>query len=308
MNIPDIIMLLVKYIILGIGRANDGPIEDVYKAPSFEYSDVEVTTDDNVKLRAYLVKPKEINEDTLFFLVCHGTGCNQYSYSPICRKDVVLGGKNVCVLFADYREFGTSEGTFTVEGASHDIDAYLRYMKDTLKAKRVNLHGHSLGAAIILKYVCYVKSESREKLYDKVILLSTFTCSKHAVIGAIKNYVKDEHLAKVIYGFVGGIVENCFNYNNLKNIECADVKDVLIIHSDADEITPKEEVEELSKKSGAVLKIIKGDHNHTIGAPEAWKYIFEFVPGGDSSAFHLDIQENPPVSSGETQAREDILS
>lgn len=291
-------MMLFKYIVLGVGRVHDTPVKEVDMVPAFEYSDVEVTTDDKVKLRAYLVKPRVVNKDTCFFLVCHGTGCNQYSYSPICSKSGPLCAKNVCVLFADYREFGASEGQFTMEGVSRDIDAYLRYMRETLKAERVHLWGHSLGAAVILRYACHVKAEACEKLCGKIILVSMFTHFRRAVVGGIKSCVWGEHLATTIYDFLfGATVGEHFSYDNLEAIECVDAKDVLIIHSDADEMNSREEAVELSKKSGAALRITQGDHNHAIGDPEAWMHVFEFVSCSD-----MPVQENPPVFSGKAHA------
>lgn len=254
--LPELLMGCFKLFVLGIGRGRDTAVSEPEKAPGFEYSDINVTTDDKVVLRAYLVKPREINKDTCFFIVCHGTGCNQYSYSLICNRSGPLAGKNVCVLFADYREFGSSEGQFTMDGASHDIDAYLRYMRETLEAKKVHLWGHALGAAVILKYVCDVKSEKREALYDKVFLVSTFTRFGNAVRGGIRAWVKDERLSTALYNFaLCKTLEEHFDYDNMKAVACVDAKDVLIIHSDADEIISKEEAEELSIKSGAKLVI-----------------------------------------------------
>lgn len=293
--LPDIAMVFFKYVVLGIGRVYDTDVREPDRVSGFAYCDVDVTTDDKVVLRAYLVRPLEINKDTCFFIVCHGTGCNQYSYSPICSRSGPLAGKNVCVLFADYREFGSSEGQFTMDGASHDIDAYLRYMRETLHAEKVHLWGHALGAAVILRYVHDVKAEKREVLYDKVFLVSTFARFGNAVSGAIRSWVRDERVAAALYGFfVRGALERCFDYDNMKAIESVDAKNVLIVHSDADEMSPKEEAEELSRKSGAKLEITKGDHNHTIGDPEVWRLVFGFVP---CSA--MPVAANPPVRAGE---------
>lgn len=293
--VPDIAMMFFKYVVLGIGRVYDAAVEAPDMVPGFEYRDVDITTDDKVVLRTYLVKPTEVNKDTCFFVVCHGTGCNQYSYSPICSRSGPLAGRNVCVLFADYREFGTSEGTFSMDGASHDIDACLRYMRETLKAERVHLWGHALGAAVILRYVRDVRTESRDVLYDKVFLVSTFARFGNAVCGAIRSWVRDERIATALYGlFFRGVLERSFGYDNMEAIGCVDAKNVLIVHSDADEISPKEEAEELSRKSGARLEITKGDHNHTIGDSEVWRLVFEFVP-----ASAVSVAANPEVRAGE---------
>lgn len=100
MNILEhCIMLPFRWFVLGTMRFKFRRFRCVEKHPASEYSDVSIVTEDNVWLSTYLVKPRVVDESTLFFVVCHGIGSNQYTYASICGIGEALGGRtSVCSL------------------------------------------------------------------------------------------------------------------------------------------------------------------------------------------------------------------
>lgn len=195
------------------------------------------------------------------------------------------------MLFVSYREFGSLKGRFTVEGASLDIHACLRYMRDTLQVGNVHLYGHSLGGAIVLEYIRHAQVNRIAKLYSKVVLVNTFTCYADAFGEYIESRTsRDAWVSSIMHE----LIEKYFMYNSLENIKYVNANDMLIVHSDADELVSKEHAVKLGKKIGVDPAILSGTHNSTIWSPAAWRCILEFLRG---KPMHPAFLEETPVHS-----------
>ena len=112
------------------------------KHPASVYCDVSIVPEDNFRLGAYLVKPRVVDVSTLFFVVCHRIGSNQYTHASVCGSGEALGGRtSVCCLRVPGSLQAQKESSLS------------RYMRDTLQADNVHLYAHELGGAIVLEYI-----------------------------------------------------------------------------------------------------------------------------------------------------------
>lgn len=294
--LKEMIMIFLEFFILGTKRCHDAAPSQECKNPRFEYLEREIRTEDGVKLVASLLKPREMNDKTLFFIICHGTACNRYSYVPICGKDNALENENICALFMDYRGFGDSEGMFSPEKANLDIDACLKYMEGIYEPSKIYLWGHSLGGAAILEYAKYVKTNGLKKRYSKAILLDTFTDAKSVVMNVLEKWIPKLAIT-TLEPFLDEFLNEYLSYDSVKNIKFVDnpKDDLMIIHGKEDDFVPVDHGKRLAEEAGIELTLVEGVHNHTIGSKEAWGKILKFVreEHSESSASSNPISEQP---------------
>lgn len=115
--------------------ANNVHLEDIY-----------FTTGDNIRLNGWFIKQDSARGTILYF------GGNGFSLWNRSTSDVInlFTGLKLNLMLIDYRGYGRSEGTPTIEGIYEDgksAYAYLRARGD-IDSTRIIIYGHSIGTFV----------------------------------------------------------------------------------------------------------------------------------------------------------------
>ncbi|KAF8460553.1 Alpha/Beta hydrolase protein [Russula ochroleuca] len=147
------------------GARENVPVPSDFSVP---YTDLELTTPDNVKIRAFLLLQRHVlnmNETPLEWdeqskeefaatrptvLMFHGNGGNHGHRIPLGK---IFFGKMRCnVLMLSYRGYGHSEGTPSEKGLQVDAQTVLDYVHahPQLAKTPIILYGQSIGGAVAI--------------------------------------------------------------------------------------------------------------------------------------------------------------
>ncbi|MBI5556557.1 MAG: alpha/beta hydrolase [Deltaproteobacteria bacterium] len=177
-----------------------------------EYQTISFTTEDGVKLSAWLIPARNAKGVILF---CHGNGGN---ISHCLETIAIFHRLGYSTFIFDYRGYGESEGTPSETGTYLDVQGAWNYLvkQENIQPARIILHGRSLGGAIAA-WLC-----SREKP-RACIIESAFTSAPD--------------MASAMYPAFPGRLLCRFRYDTeaaVKKIRSP----LLIVHSPDDEIVP----------------------------------------------------------------------
>ncbi|KAI0041478.1 alpha/beta-hydrolase [Auriscalpium vulgare] len=170
------------------GSRENVPVPTDFSLP---YSDVTLTTADNVKVKAYLLtqRPKlHINGETRIewdddedgdaeefaatrptVLMFHGNGGNHGHRIPLAKVFYLKMRCNVLML--SYRGYGLSEGTPSEKGLQMDAQTALDYVlaHEYLSRTPIILYGQSIGGAVAI----HLASQNRQ-IITALVLENTF--------------------------------------------------------------------------------------------------------------------------------------
>ncbi len=186
-----------------------GPGPDSIGLP---YQQLDILTEDGVRLDAWYVPVSEPRGTVLFF---HGNAGNISHRLDSLRIFNELG---LATLIFDYRGYGRSEGAISEAGIYRDAEAAWRHLTIDMKTppERIALFGRSVGAAV----AAYVASRHRP---GALILESGFVSAPE--LGAeIYPWLPVRWLARIRFPAA----------EFLHSVSCP----VLVIHSRDDEIIP----------------------------------------------------------------------
>lgn len=204
---------------------------------NLKYDEINYTTKDNVIIHGWYIYSKE-NRGTIIF--CHGNAGN---ISSRIGQSKFFSNLGFNTLLFDYRGYGKSTGSISVEGTYLDSEGAWEYLIVTKKIKPENIiiWGRSLGGAVAI-WLAHKK--------DPALLVaeSTFT--------SLSKIVSDN-----CFCFLAPIAATN-DYNSIKiikNVKCP----ILIVHSKDDEIIPFYHGITLFKNSHIKKKFvqIRGRHN-----------------------------------------------
>ena len=121
-----------------------GPLDGTPADIGLEYENINVVTDDGVKIHGWFV-PSWSSRATVIF--SHGNGGN---ISHRLAKLQILNKLNLSVLIYDYRGYGQSKGSPDEEGIYLDAEAVYGYLvnKKGVSPESIIAFGESLGAAV----------------------------------------------------------------------------------------------------------------------------------------------------------------
>src|SRR5215471_19818394 len=157
------------------------PTEDVsIQRAGLSFSDnfknVAISTSDGVILRAWLIRPNQLNGDAVILL--HGLSDNRLGMSGYAR---LLLARGYTVMMPDARAHGSSDGSLATYGLleRYDIHDWVEWIELGERPKCIFGLGESMGAAQLLQALavehrfCAVAAESpfsnfREIAYDRV--------------------------------------------------------------------------------------------------------------------------------------------
>ncbi|OOG25955.1 alpha/beta hydrolase [Thioalkalivibrio denitrificans] len=234
--------LLVGLVYVGQERLIYMPMRDLVMTPAdhgFDYEDVDLVTEDDVRLHGWYVPAPEPRGVLLFF---HGNAGNISHRMDSIRIFRDLG---LSVFIIDYRGYGRSEGRPGEAGIRRDARAAWRHLRDEREVPSgdIVLFGRSLGAAVAADL-------ATRKAPGAVILESAFTSA--ADLGAevypwlpVRTLLRHRH---EVLGIMHEITAP-----------------VLIAHSRDDEIVSFEHARRLLEAAGGEAELLEMDGGHNDG-------------------------------------------
>lgn len=215
--------ILAIYLVLGallrLGRHQlvffpSRPLWPTPQALGVPHDDVTLTTEDGVRLQAWLLHAEKPRATVLFF---HGNAGN---IGDRLQNGIELTRLGLEVLLVDYRGYGKSEGTPTEEGTYRDATAACEYLarRPSPPPGGLVIFGRSLGAAVAVEL-------ATRKPCRALVIESAFTS------------VKD--LARGMFPYNLFLPMIPAMYESLVRIRQISVP-TLVIHGSRDEIIPFE--------------------------------------------------------------------
>ncbi len=122
------------------------------------YRDLSFTTEDGVRLQGWFLPSRGPSRGTVLFF--HGNAQNIGAHLP---NVAWLPEKGFSVLLFDYRGFGGSQGTPSLEGVGKDAEAAMRLVLklDGVDPERVVIFGQSLGGSIAISALARFPEKQR---------------------------------------------------------------------------------------------------------------------------------------------------
>ncbi|CAG8448849.1 17264_t:CDS:2, partial [Acaulospora morrowiae] len=234
------------------------------------YTNVILTTKDDIKIRAYVCKRPNEEEASKrpTILMFHGNAGNMGHRLPIAERFYKDFECNVVLL--SYRGYGRSEGTPSEKGIRIDAQAVLDYIKQDyfLKDTKLIIYGQSFGGAVAIDLVS--RNESK---VSGLIIENTFLSIPRII----------PHVAPKLryFSFICSEI-----WPSDKNITKINHIPILFISGTKDEIIPLQHMRtlyELATTTGRKewKEIIGGTHYDTVTKPGYFELIREFLKSED---------------------------
>jgi len=219
-----------------------------------EYENIELKTEDGLRLRGWHIKG---GENCVVLL--HGYSRSRWDDVYMRKVMERMWKSGYSVLAVDFRAHGESEGKYTTLGDKEilDVKAMVKYANDN--CKKSYIIGYSMGGFLALKAASL-------GLADKVVADSPYIYTDKTGARGLKYFA---NLPEWLYHFVKpfAILISGVRYENTNPFKFA--KDIrvptLIIAGKKDPLVKIEEVEEFVKKASNVkLWITEGAHVRSI--------------------------------------------
>ena len=201
------------------------------------YEDVELATEDGVRLHGWYIPGENARGTLLFF---HGNAGN---ISHRLDSIAIFNRMNLDVFIIDYRGYGRSEGRPSEAGTYRDAEATWLYLVETrgIAADRIVVFGRSLGASI----AAWLASRHR----PAALILESSMSSVPS-------------MAQRLYPFLPVKWLSTFRYDTrqyVSGLECP----LLVAHSRTDEIIPYAEGRLVFDAAPAEKQFLdmRGEHN-----------------------------------------------
>lgn len=209
---------------------------------------------DGMRLHGWLLshaKPKAI------VLMAHGNAGNVTHRLAYAKH---LWEEHSCAVFIfDYRGYGRSEGTPTIEGLVLDAKAARDFLAARLDVERdqIVLHGSSMGGGVVVEV-------AKELTPRALILESTFTSLRD---------VASNHYPSFLVGAL--VADRLDSEKSLASIHCP----VLISHGTADETIPFSQGERLFAAASEPKQwfAVEGANHNNAVTPEYLETLAEFL-------------------------------
>lgn len=207
------------------------------EAIGLSYQDIEIVTEDNIKLHGWFIPNNNAEGTVLFF---HGNAGN---ISHRLESIDIFNRMNLNVFILDYRGYGQSEGKTTEKGTYLDAQAAWYHLVNTqgIRPQQIIIFGRSLGASV-----------------------AAWLASRHTAAGLIieSGFTSVPSIGQRLYPFLPIRLLTHFKYDTqryVKNISCP----VIVAHSKEDEIIPFQEGTDIFNAAQEPKYFLKmrGGHN-----------------------------------------------
>lgn len=228
-----------------------------------------IETEDKETVGAFLLKPKTIDENTDFFIFCHGKGCDRSDVYKVGAFARLVSSYNVCFLLIDYRGFGDSTGKYTISGVNYDLLAGFDYIMKEYNAKSVNLVGHSLGCAIALEYGKFAV-QNNKWIPKNIFCMAPFI----STLEICKDFKYFYRIFTFLIPHLSRTIEKYFNYDNLNNARY--VKDILyIFHGNQDSLINIKHGKKIAEEVSCKFYELRKNHLNIFIDEQLWDFIIK---------------------------------
>lgn len=175
---------------------------------------------------------KTIDADCILYFHCNHSKAKMQYFEIYKHNKIMFDSKvkTAWILF-EYPGCDESGGKFTADSCCLFTQSALDYIKLKFNGKVV-LIGHSLGTAVILKYIKYASINNNGGFYDGVVLI----CPFESLLKVCKGDVLYVKLNK--YLPLDALIEMNFNFCGEKEILHIKNKEILIIDAEFENILP----------------------------------------------------------------------
>jgi uncharacterized protein len=234
----------------------------------YSFEEIRLETGDGEELNGWAMLHNDARGTVLYL---GGNG-----FLMVKSKPVIEAYSNIPVnlVMFDYRGYGMSSGSPTVEGIRMDADTAMDFVKNKpeLNGGPLIVHGHSMGS-FLSAYLADTREIAGYILESPVTDVDDWT--RTLVPWLVRRFVRFD---------IDPAVRSESNINRVQNIELP----LLVMGGNSDEITPFEMAEKLYRKSVSENKTIVemngGTHNDLPTFPEYVTSINEFLnslPAGE---------------------------
>jgi pimeloyl-ACP methyl ester carboxylesterase len=198
------------------------------------YANVALTTDDGLRLTAWLTRPAAATDRGVTVLLAPGNAGHRGGRTPLADA---LTDRGFTVLLLDYRGYGGNPGRPSEDGLRRDAAAAAGYLRDH---DRVVYLGESLGAAVVTRLATIHPP-------DGLVLRSPFESlpavgRHHYPFLPVDRLLLDRF---PVASLVGDL-----------NVPTA------VVYGDADSVIPPEQSRLVAERAGATVVVVPGaDHN-----------------------------------------------
>ena len=238
-GIYAVFSIYIYYMQSGLIYYPDMPGRNLLATPEnigLNFQNVEIVTEDNIKLHGWFIPYKNAKATVLFF---HGNAGN---ISHRLDSIKIFHRLELNVFIIDYRGYGQSEGKITENGTYRDAEAAWNYLNaQGINGQQIIIFGRSLGASI-----------------------ATWLASKHTPAALIieSGFTSVPSMGQRFYPFLPIRWLTHFKYDTkqyVKNISCP----VMVAHSKNDEIIPYDEGREIFDNAAEPKQFLEmqGGHN-----------------------------------------------
>lgn len=226
--------------------------------------ELELLTQDNLKLKALLIRQPQQRKTKIFF---HGNTGGLGSFMAHVKLNYQKGF-NV-VLFS-YRNYSHNPGKASEAGIMYDADALLAKLKSKipgLKSKDIYFHAHSLGSAVALKTATRMAQQAEAP--QEILLHAPFSSIHDMAVIHFANLIPKFFIERIIPNIWNSIENLELMTQELKAKGLA-LPRLKIYHGTEDKIVPIKQSMDLYKRAlelgfEAEYHQIKGfNHNHSI--------------------------------------------
>jgi len=202
-----------------------------------DYQDVELVTEDDIRLHGWYV-PNENSEKTILFF--HGNAGN---ISHRLESIDIFNRLGLNVFIIDYRGYGQSEGKITEKGSYRDAEAAWHYLVNTrgIDESQIIVFGRSLGGSI-----------------------AAWLASKQAPSALIieSGFTSVPSMGQRLYPFLPVRWLAHFKYDTIQYVQFVSCP-VLVAHSKDDEIIPYDEGHKIFDAANEPKRFLemRGGHN-----------------------------------------------
>jgi fermentation-respiration switch protein FrsA (DUF1100 family) len=203
----------------------------------FKYEEVLIETEENIKLKSWLIKKDFKKYKTLVFF--HGNAGNLLNRVYKLNE---LNKLNINILIISWRGFNGNSGNATEKNLYNDANNSIKWLnKNGVKSSQIILYGESLGTGVAVEL-------GKSNIFNSIILESPFTSIAKA--------------AKIYYPYLPINLLLKDRYDSIDKIGKIN-KPVLIMHGMKDDIIPfTMGIEIFNKANQPKYSFFPKDDNH----------------------------------------------